>query len=213
MNQLTNAVRDLTVVTQDYSLPDNPDRRPMSMSRRPKFYTFTRSVSKGTVIASQFEEVKAFQFALSDLPGYTDFTGLFDQYRILEIMLEFIPVTVPFGASTSSTAYPSIHSIIDLDDANLPASVDELRQYGSHQVVPNQKYFRRVFTPRWPIAAYSGAFTSYAQNDVRQWLDVASPGVIHYGVKTAVSPVTTASGSFVLYNVEATYVFQCKNTR
>ncbi len=209
---LLNAIKDLTVVTQDYSLPDHPDRRPMEISRRPKVMTFSRSVGKGTIIASQFEEVKAYSFALSDLPSYTDFTSLFDQYRIAEIILEFIPVSVPFGESTSSTAYPSIHSVIDLDDDTLPASVDTLRQYATHQVVPNQKYFRRVLTPRFAVAAYSGAFTSYSQSQPFQWIDSASAGVLHYGVKTGTTPVTTASGQFVLYNVDATYIIQCRNS-
>lgn len=209
---ITNAVKDLTVLTQDRGLPDRPDRKPMPMPRRNPVYTFTRSVSKGKITATNAETVTAYSFALSDLPSYTDFTSLFDEYRIVQVILEFIPVTTSFGPSTSATDLPSVHTVIDYDDSTAPASIDTLRQFGTHQIVANQVYFKRVLSPRCTVATYSGAFTSYSLSPVSQWRDSVSPGILHYGVKVGTSPVTTVSGSYVLYNIEATYTIQCRST-
>ncbi len=209
---ITHAVKDLTVLTQDRGLPDRPDRQPMPMPRRNPVYTFTRSCSKGTITATNGETLTALSFTLNDVPLPSDFTSLFDQYRIIQVILEFIPVTQPFGPSTTATDLPSVHTVIDYDDDTTPTSINTLRQYSTHQIVSNQSYFKRVLTPRFTIAAYSGAFTSYSLGPVNTWQDANSPGIIYYGVKVGTSPVTTVSGSFILYNVEATYTIQCSSS-
>lgn len=209
--QEIRTMRDLQVATATKPLPDQRDRIPMRMPRHSPVITLIRTVSKGTVIANQFESVGAMSFTLADLPSYTDFTSLFDQYRIAQVTVRFLPTAAPFGPSTSSTSYPSFYTVIDYDDDTNPTSIDNLRQYSTLQVAPNQQYVERVLTPRFATAAYSGAFTSYSLAPVYTFIDSNSPGVRYYGVKWACSPVTTASGSFVLYNIEATYVIQLRN--
>lgn len=210
MRNLADRLRDLTVLTQDRGLPDKPDRRPMDIPRRPQIMTFTRSVTRGTVTATNGETIAALNFTLSDLPSYTDFTSLFDQYRIAQVTVRFVPVTQPFGPATTATDLPALHTVIDLDDSTAPGSIDALRQYGTHQVTPNQSYFERVFTPRYTVAAYSGAFTSYSLAPAYSFIDSNSPTVQYYGLKWGTTPVTTVSGSFILYNIECTYIIQCK---
>lgn len=212
MRSLTAAIKDLALVTQTKGLPDHPDRRPMRLPRRPQTLTFTRQVHKGTVTAQNGDTMVGISFSLSDLPSSSDFTSLFDQYRIAQVTLKFVPTAQNFGQSTTATDFPTVLTVIDLDDSVAAANPDGLRQYGTCLSVGNGTYFERVLTPRFAVAAYSGAFTSYAQSNPHQWIDCNSPGVIHYGVKWATTPITTTSGSYVLYNVEATYVIQCRST-
>jgi hypothetical protein len=211
MRQVTDAIRDLTVVTQQRQIPDKPDRRPMDIPRRPQVMTFTRSVLLGNISATNVETTGAYYFTLDSLPSYTDFTSLFDQYRIAQVTVRFIPVVAPFGASTTAALLPDLHTVIDYDDAVAPATVDVMRQYGTHSVAPNQVYFERVLTPRYAVASYSGTFTSYSLAPVFTWIDSNSPSVQYYGVKWGTTSVSVVSGSYVLYNVEATYVVQCKS--
>jgi hypothetical protein len=212
MRNLTNAVKDLALTTQNKCIPDHPDRRPMALPRRPQVMTFTRQVNKGQVTAQNGDTTGSIAFALSDLPSSSDFTSLFDQYRIAQVTLKFVPASAQFGPATTATDYPSILTVIDLDDDGVPASADTLRQYGTCMTTQNAIYFERVLTPRFAVAAYSGAFTSYSQSLPGQWVDCASPNVVHYGVKWATTPITVASGSYVLFNIEATYVIQCRST-
>ncbi len=211
MRTLNDTMRQLIVATRDQGSPDTPDRIPMSMPRRKQVITITRTVKKGELFVGNVETTGAYSFALSDLPGYTDFTSLFDQYRIAQITARFIPGVSLFGASTTTTDIPDLHTAIDLDDATAPASVDTIRQFSTHQVTPNQRYVERVFTPRFALASYSGAFTSYAQSNPGQWIDSNSPSVEHYGIKQGLTAVSVASGSYLLYNLECTYVIQLRN--
>ena len=45
-----------------------------------------------------FKAIGAYDFKLSYLPAYTDFTNLFDQYRIVKVKIEFIPNLTGNGA-------------------------------------------------------------------------------------------------------------------
>lgn len=210
MRALTSRIRDLSLVTADRGMPDRPDRRPIDLPRRAQVVTFTRTVDRGQITADSVGIYGAFAFALADLPSYTDFTSLFDQYRIAQVTMRFIPVVAPFGPATSATAYPSLHTVIDQDDNVTPGSLDVLRQYGTHQVTPNQVYFERCLTPRYALSAYSGIFGSFALAPVNSFIDSNSPNVQYYGVKWGTSAITS-TGTYVLYNVEATYVLQCRS--
>lgn len=213
MKTLVNTVKDLTLVTQNKFLPGKRDVQMFRTPARPPIHTFRKVVSKPNVTANQFESVGAISFALSDLANYTELTALYDQYRIMEVRVQFAPLAASFGESTSSSAYPTVFTVIDMDDDALPASIDVLKQYDTCQVTPNGSAFERIIHPRSALAAYSGTFTSYAQSPYGQWLDIASPGILYYGLKWGASPVTTASGSFQLYSITCTYTVQCKSTR
>jgi hypothetical protein len=151
-----------------------------SVARSQK-HRFTR-ITTGTpiVTSTTVPTFVGLSFALSDLPGYTEFTNLFDQYRIDRIELKLIPnVTDSFP---SSLLTGTIQSVIDYDDGNTPTTTTELLQYENCQVnniVDSQ--VQLDFKPRVALAAYAGAFTSYA--NATSWIDSASPGVQHFGVK------------------------------
>ncbi len=211
--QLTQAVRDLSIVTMDRPMPDLPDVARIRGPQRQPIYTFHKNVTLGTLIASQFEEAKAFSFTLNDIPNPSDLVNLFDEYRIIQVTVKFLPVTALFGASTSSTNYPSIYSAIDYNDDTLPSGAANLREYATFQCVPNQQYTQRTISVRSLTAVNNNGTIVDGGSRWGQWLRVAQNQVKHYGLKTIVSPVTTASGSFVLYNVEAEYVVQCKNVK
>ncbi len=210
---LSQAVRDLSIVTMDRPMPDLPDVTRIRGPRRQPIYTFHKNVGKGTLIASQFEEALAFSFMLNDIPNPSDITSLYDEYRIIQVTMKFLPVTNPFGASTSSTAYPSLYTAIDYNDDTLPSSAANLREYATFQCVPNQVYTQRVISVRSLTAVTNNGTIVDGVSRWGQWLRVAQSQVKHYGLKTIASPVTTASGSFVLYNVEAEYVIQAKNVK
>ncbi len=132
----------------------------------------------------------AMAFTLSDLPGYTEFTSLFDEYRINRVDLHLIP-----GSTTSLTPDTTagairgfLHTAYDPDDINAPtastAGIAALQQYETYRADNLFSYGMRPWAvePRVALAAYSGAFTSYA-NEPAKWIDAGSPAVQHYGLK------------------------------
>lgn len=124
---------------------------------------------------------------LSAMSGYTDYTSAFDKYRILEVQCDFIPNIV--GVATTSSATTS--TVIDYDD-NSNLTTGAAMEYDSCYNVNSSQTFKRTFIPKISMAAYSGAFTSFMEPKAGQWVDCASPNVIHYGLKGVIAPSTPA---------------------
>lgn len=210
LRELNESIKTLTLVTADKSTPVQRDIQLMKMPKRPQICTFAIKVDKGFVSANLTGTNGTMSFTLSDTPTPTDFTSLFDQYRIQQVRVEFIPLSAPFGASTTATNLPYLITAIDYDD-NSTTTAAALQQYSNAQVVYNQEYTQRTLTPRFALSAYSGVFGSFALAPVGEWIDAASPSVQYYGVKWATTPVSVVSGSYQLYAIVCTYMIQCRN--
>jgi len=174
-------------------------------------HKFRRNVQKGSLTASAVGPAFiALNFALSDVPSSTDFTTLFDQYRIDYVVIRAIPVRGNVHDITAGTNYATTLSVIDYDDSTTPASMNELREFEtvmSHHALDT---IVRTVRPRIAVAAYSGVFTSFA-NVGKTWIDVASPSVQHYGCKIGID--TCVAGALPVWQIECTYFIHCRNSR
>jgi hypothetical protein len=170
-----------------------------------KLHTFYASAIRGNILSSTtVPSAGAINFILADLNNVSDYTNLFDQYRILAVKLEFIML----GSTNPLTGPPGyIQTAIDYDDVTTPGSANELMQYDTVQVAPIGQYFERTLRPRSAPAMYSGAFTSFG-NVYAQWLDSASPSVQHYGIKYYIPIIPTS-----VYTIQpiAHYQIQCRS--
>jgi hypothetical protein len=169
------------------SLPNVRDIQPTILKAK-KVYSFWRTFDAGTITASTTVDVfGAIPIYLNLFPTPADFTTLFDQYRILEVKVEFVP-------TSTAEAVPPLTTVIDLDDYTAPTSGAQVMQYQTRQTAMPGGIHMRRFRPRVANAAYSGAFTSFASGPSTTWIDAASPSVQYYGLKywlPAVSGVTT----------------------
>jgi hypothetical protein len=185
-------------------IPDVPDTVWPSL-KRDKVYSFVRKVDLGILTPSVTVETDGtFTFSLSSLPDSTEFTSLFDNYRIYAVKLNFMPL---FTDTSATVAYPPIITAIDYDDATT-TTLAQLEEYDSSLRSYTGQFFQRVLKPRIAVAGYGGAFTQFAQ--LRPWVDCASPGVIWYGLKFAL-PISGAANN--VWNVNADYFVQFKQTR
>jgi hypothetical protein len=176
----------------------------MILTRRDKVYTFDKSVELGAIANNAtIDQAGAWSFRLSDLPESSSFTTLFDTYRFVQVDISFVPRDI-------TSTLPPLVSVIDYDDANPLSSLSSADDYDTVMTTQTGQLHRRVLKPRAALAAYSGAFSSYAQTK-DQWIDAASPSVLYYGVKTYfnANPGPTEN----VYTVKAHYVIQFKNTR
>jgi len=141
-------------------------------------------------------------FQLNNVDQVTSFQNLFDQYRIDFIELWITP---QFASNDTLSEYSSV---IDFDDSGLLTSYAQASDFSN--VVESslsQGHYRR-FKPHVAEAAYSGAFSSFA-NAVSPWLDCASPSVQHYGLKTAFKATAVASS----VNMVVRYHISFRNIR
>jgi hypothetical protein len=100
--------------------------------------------------------------------------------------------TTTAGANNS---LPFLYHVIDYDDNSNPANANELLEYENCKVDRLDKIVSRTFSPRFASAAYSGAFTSYANSDPNTWIDTGSPGVLYYGMKFCLNSPSWVAGS------------------
>ncbi len=143
-------------------------------------------------------------FTLADLGGYTEFTALFDQYRLERVRVRLVPMANMNNTTLPGTVTPGvggfITGVIDLDDAGAPTAGGPgvLLQYESAQSCSALEECVFVLQPHVAVAAYaSGVFTSYANE--RPWIDAASATVEHYGVKLLWEIENPYSGASILY--------------
>ena len=129
-----------------------------------------------------------FSFALSQLAGYAEYTGLFDQYLISELEV-WIDPALSLGSTASNIG--EYVSAVDLDDATTPTTYAMVADKQSAVETAGQAGHYHRWAPHVAVALYSGAFTSFG-NEPPGWIDVASPSVLHYGLKLAFNITGTA---------------------
>jgi hypothetical protein len=109
--------------------------------------------------------------------------GFWDQYKIKAIRFSIRPQNnaVQLVTNSTTTVVP-LYCVIDYDDATALASVAAAEAYSTCISLSAGESCERLFQPRMAVAAYSGAFASFA-NMADQWIDANSTNVQHYGVK------------------------------
>jgi hypothetical protein len=132
----------------------------------------------------------AYSFTLGALNDVTDLAGVFDQYFIAAVIVRGRPLL-----SFAQTVVPgALCTVIDHDDA-AGITLVAAREYANSMEILSNQGFTRIIEPRVAIGAYGGAsFTSFANQ--RSWLDCASTGVQHYGLKICAS--ATSGGTIAI---------------
>jgi len=152
-------------------------------------YDVVQTLAPGTFTAATSTPVfYAYNLTLQNIPNYTGFAGVFDQYRIMgwEFIIE--PEQSSVTSSTQNAGY--LHSVIDYDDSTVLSSLGAAEEYDNCITTRGIDRHRRCFKPRIAMAAYGGSFTQFANNSGDEWIDVASTGVQYYGIKIACAQVS-----------------------
>jgi hypothetical protein len=156
---------------------------PAETSNLNKVYDVVQTLL-GTVVTSSISvpTYTSQYFRLSDFDNGGNFATVFDQYRISMLEVTYEPV---FNVSAATGDPGRFVSVVDLDNATNVTSVNNALDYPGAIVTQGmEKFHRHTFVPHCAVAAYSGTFTSY-MNVEAPWIDSATQGVQHYGVKTA----------------------------
>lgn len=156
-------------------------------------------------------------FKLSDVPNSSEFTSLFDAYRIKGVKLEFVPIynsheinEGPAASPFDRVGIPVMTFARDLDDSTAPASENTLLQYATNKRINlSSKKSIYIANPRVAQTVYQAGLTAaYSEARKNVWIDCANPDVPHYGLKYY---VPTENLSKILYiRVYATYYMEFK---
>lgn len=166
--------------------------------------------------AGQTVDYRAFVFSLTDMPGYTQFTTMYDQYRINKIKVTFIPMCdiVTAGDSSSGTQKGRICFKSDFDDATTPTSILEILNSTHSKCRSYPKNFSYTLIPTSLAVTYETDVTSGYAPKRRQWIDCNDP-VKYYGLKGFMEQfiVNSDVNKSMKYKVYARYWVTFKNMR
>jgi len=153
----------------------------------------------------------AYQFFLAGLPDSSDFTNLYDQYRILKIHVKLV-----LNTPNITTAFPRVTSVVDYDDSTAPTAEVDLLQYPNakvYQYSPTNVEHEFEFVPRTATAMFQGVTTGYAMSKPGVWLDGGYPTISHYGVKYFINNYNSTSTPNTAITMYASYQVQMRNAR
>lgn len=154
----------------------------------------------------------SFDYQFGNVTTATDFTNLFEYYRITHIQMRAYLKVDPSAQSAATAIYPKIWYCMDHNDNSTPASINELRERSDVKV--------KVLSPNRPVKidlkpsvlaeTYRSAVTTTYSPKWKQWLPCENTNVPHYGFKYAIDDFTNTN-----YKIDWEFIafFECKNTK
>lgn len=168
----------------------------------------TQANSTATVYGSSI-------FNLNAIPNATEFTNLYDQYKINLVKFQLIPRGNASDIQNGTTTGQSmgVFSAIDYDDNTAPTSIDELMQYQNMKMTRSHQIHKRVFKPRARInivGAAGAGVNGQIFGSRNPWIDCNAPTVPHYCLKWALQQLPNG---FQDYDLKVDYYLAFKNVR
>lgn len=152
---------------------------------------------------------------IGSIPQVTEFTNLFDEYRIRKVNIELFN-----SQQTMNTPAVPVAVIHMVNDSNSTGSfnMDDLKQYPnlrSVQIVPGKPAYWSCYPSARSDVLTSTGVTSSSALKVDGWIDTSSPTIRFLGTRFYISMLglTTASTvSFTLY-FKITYDLEFRNVK
>lgn len=163
----------------------------------------------------------ATSFSLDQCTNYTNFTAIFDQYRINSVTIYMYACygltqsksLNAAGAGDIATAIPRIAYCVDYDDASSPTDFkDVLTRQGARQKMANRNIVFKISRPAKLLMVYeSVGSTGYKIDRGGQYLDCGDPAIPHYGFKYCFDNIAQADYQWgYKYSVKYNVTFKSK---
>jgi hypothetical protein len=132
-----------------------------------------------------------FAVSLNSHPQVSSWAALFDQFCIPQFSVSFFSQESP-----SSTGSPiELHTAIDFDNVTNIGTLAAIDDFGSAQV-DNLIFNKRVTRSIKPCVKFTAGATA-SSGVARSWIDCATPGVNHFGIRSICAPSVTSAQTFV----------------
>lgn len=148
--------------------------------------------------------------SLNLVPSVTDFTNLFDQFRIVKVKYDFFPRLTGNPANGVPGNCSIFHMAVDHTDVTPPSLETDLLQYDQHRTVQAYKPFSITFKPAPAATYWQGVTASGYGPKAGSWIDCSSGGVQHYGLKYCFSNNSATTTSI---DIKATLWLEFREAR
>jgi len=191
-------------------------------------YVFKKTVER-TAIDSSGPIV--YTFNAGQIPEVTagSFNALFDEYKILKCVLKFqwsqtVDQAAVGGSQdiiTVTQSTPIVHTCIDRDDADPPASLATVQAYNSYRKMQlgqgrvHKRILRPVARTTLNLNTAGGTLASSLSANYRGWINLTEPSVTHFGVKGYIEKgldLTSFDDDSIVY-VQAVYYIAFRGSR
>lgn len=176
-------------------------RQPIHYFKRTAFYS---SYVQGSTLSTNAYGLIG---QLTQVPGYTDFTALFDQYRIMAMKIRLSPRANSAEVGTNQGLI-KMWSAVDYDDNTPITNISDMLQRPYVKQTKSSQEHVRYFKPRVNVPTPGIVNVIPGQSSTRQWLDCDNPSIPHYGLKVLVDQLPSGAQS---WDVSVTYYLAFKN--
>lgn len=185
-----------------------------------RVYTFKRIVTQDIYYTTNIS-AGIFTFTLNSLPNSSEFTGLFDMYRIKKVTITMRSHSQAAETGTSITGTGkqggTLYYAVDKTDTTLFSTMAEVQQYQnvrSFQIGNTKQHSISLF-PAYQKELYKTVVTS-GYGPGYGWVNTADSNLPHYGVKWYWLPVNydpTNNYSCGAISFTIKYMLQMKNVK
>jgi len=146
------------------------------------------TTGSATGFANLFDLGLGAAFRLNDISSVSDWQNMYDAYRINKVVceVEFLQ-NVASGGATWGSILPTLYMVQDQDSAGFPPNLLTIQgQQGVKRYCVgdrNKVRFTMSIAPRAAPLQAGPATNNYAVGKPGQWLNCASPGINHFGIK------------------------------
>lgn len=206
-------------------------RRPRVMRRKKtqnKIHSFVRWCDKdavyttaelgpNSIVSKAVVQNLTYQFKLDDVVNPTDFTNLYDSYKINKIQLFLEPTMNQTSSPATWPVQRKIAVVHDYTDAMPLTQEDDYLEYANckrYNIVRNNAIKLTLYPKIKNIIENkdggANAYTTLSSNKV--WLDMDNDEVPHFGLKIFI-PASVSVNDDQLFRVRAKYWLSCKNSK
>lgn len=170
-----------------------------------KAYHFERRIAPSPLAISAADTGRTFNYTLGSFPGATEFTALFDLYRMTSLEITFAANLI-----AGNQYLPVLYMLADYDSYTTPLTIDVVMQRPHKRVVLTtmQPSFTFKLKPRvLGVVATSSGSSSSALVPSSQWMDVNDTTIIYGGLLGWVENYNTGTASSVIVTVRGFFDF------
>lgn len=182
-------------------------------SIRNQIHSFRRNGSavtiSGNIAYAPYQA--ATNISLSQVVNNSDFTNLYDQFRINYVVIKLWLKIDPSSQAAGSAIFPKLYWVRD-ENSSTVLSQTEMRERSDAKIVvlrPDRPAVMK-FKPNVLAQNFlSAGFSSYTPK-YDEWIDTSSPGTFYYGALWNIDDLTNTNYKV---DIETIYYLQCKNTK
>lgn len=159
------------------------------MSNNNRTYMFKRHVDLGSqALSNAATTTGGFSFQLDEVPNFTEFTALYDVYRIAAVKVSCMYNATDIQVQ-ATVPYSTVRwvSVIDFNSSGNLGSFNDAREFQTAVVrtYPDARKstFSRYLKPKFLTGVEDDSSTIVSGGNRKGWLNTAQPDIPHYGYR------------------------------